>query len=95
MELSKYDSLNYGANLMNFYASKVESSSKLAKDKMTRLIALFKEAFANRPIENGESQVRSGGQREYLNIIKDPMVVKTEGSSYQRGQRDCVLQMLL
>ena len=47
--MSRYDSLNSDANLMNFYASKVDSSFKLVKDEMVRLTTLFKEALKTCP----------------------------------------------
>ena len=52
-EMSKYDSLNSDAQMMNYYASKVESSYKIAKEEIARLTAMFKDAFhANSSMTN-------------------------------------------
>ena len=50
VEMSKYGSLNLDANLMNFYASKVESSYLHAKKEMARLTVTFKQAYENRSL---------------------------------------------
>ena len=79
--MSRYGSLNSYANLMNFYALKLEGSFKLAKDEMVRLTTMFKAVFENMSTQNGDSQVRLSGHRQNTNIIKGPKIVKTKGSS--------------
>ena len=44
-EMSRYDSLNSDAQMMNYYASKLECSHKIANDEITLLTAMFKAAF--------------------------------------------------
>ena len=90
VEMSRYGSLNSDANLMNFYASKVESSFKLAKDEIARLTTLFKDMFENMPTQNEDSQGPVRGHRHNPNIIRDPRIVKTKGSGNQTGRRDGV-----
>ena len=75
--MSRYDSLNSDANLMNFYASKVDSSFKLVKDEMARL---NQGGIENMSIQNRDGQVRSSGYRENPNIIKSLKIVKTKDS---------------
>ena len=90
VEMSQYGSLNSDSKLMNFYASKVESSFKLAKDELARLTAQFKEAFENISTQTEDSKEWAGGHRQNPNIIRDPRVVKTKGSCNQAVRRDGV-----
>ena len=51
--MSRYGSLNSDTQMMNYYASKVKSSYKIAKEEIARLTAMFKDAFhANSSMTN-------------------------------------------
>ena len=82
VEMSRYGSLNWDANLMNFYASKVKSSYLHSKEEMARLIATFKEEYENRSISNIDTEPRSSEHRHNPNIIKDMVIVKLKSHEF-------------
>ena len=44
IQMARYDLLNIETNLMNYYASKVETSFYTTKNEIARLTVMFKEA---------------------------------------------------
>lgn len=61
VKLSRYRSLNLVANMMNYYASKVDNSYKITKDDISRLTAVFEEAFHNGTNQSKDEVMTSDG----------------------------------
>ncbi|PON83853.1 hypothetical protein TorRG33x02_204040 [Trema orientale] len=88
IQLSRYGALSSEANTMIYYASKVETSYKTAKDEIARLTALFKNTFETNSASNNNSQQTPGNYRSNPNIVRDPIIIKTKGSAHQGSIRD-------
>ena len=86
--MSKYNSLNFDAKMMNYYTSKLESLYKIAKDEIAHLVAMFKDALQGNSLIINTSQITPGMFHINLNIIRDPVVVWTKRSPQVRGQLD-------
>ena len=83
--MARYGALNSETNMMNFYASRVERSYFTAKKKIARLTAMFKTTYESNNINNNSSLSR---HQNNPNIIKDPVVMRTNGSSNSRHTRE-------
>lgn len=71
---------------MNDYASKVESSYKIAKDEITRLTIMFKYAFHTNSFTVNTNQTTPDMFHTNPNNIKNPIVVRTQGSCHARSR---------
>ena len=89
--MARYGALNSETNMMNFYASRVERSYFTAKKKIARLTAMFKTTYKSNNINNNSSL---SGHQNNPNIIKDPVVMRTNGSSNSRQLERIPTQML-
>ena len=69
-KMSRYGSLNSGAQMMNYYPSKVESSYKIAKDEIAHLTTMFKDAFQVNSSTINPNQVTLGMFCTNPNIIR-------------------------
>ena len=80
VEMSRYGSLKSSANLMNFYASKVESSFNIAKEERAKFTAAFKEAHETQLKSDDAMQCTTYGHHANPNIIRDPVIVRSKRS---------------
>ncbi|PON56561.1 hypothetical protein TorRG33x02_296110 [Trema orientale] len=77
--MSRYGSLTSDCALMNFYASRLESSFKYAKSEIARLTNFFKHEYEQIPLRSNDDHVILCRHCDNPNIIRDPVKVKTKG----------------
>ena len=76
--MSRFGSLNSDAQMMNYYASKLESSYMIAKDEIARLTTMFRDAFHASSSSTNNTQANPSTFCNNCNIIMDPIVVRTK-----------------
>ncbi|PON48695.1 hypothetical protein PanWU01x14_235720 [Parasponia andersonii] len=90
IQLCRYGALNSDANMINYYASKVESSYKTVKNEIARLTVIFKDTFETNSTNNNHTQRASTNYKSNPDIVRDSIVVRAKGTSYVGSLRDRV-----
>ncbi|KAF4391798.1 hypothetical protein F8388_017393 [Cannabis sativa] len=84
-QMERYDSLTSDTNMLNFYASRMDSNFIFAKQEIARITAYCKDAFEQNLGSPTPVQVPHMGHQNNPNIVRDPVIVKTKGMRNHHG----------
>uniref|UniRef100_A0A803PHZ8 Protein FAR1-RELATED SEQUENCE n=1 Tax=Cannabis sativa TaxID=3483 RepID=A0A803PHZ8_CANSA len=84
-QMERYGSLTYDTNMLNFYASRINSNFIFAKQEIARITAYCKDAFEQNLGSPTPVQVPHMGHQNNQNIVRDPVIVKTKGMENHHG----------